>query len=255
MATLLFHAAVVVALLCIYLRYNPAAEADRTWPPVDSAEVLFGGEYVMIGDTPEAAESADEPAPAETEQAPAPQPQAEALDNAGKPAPTPAPVITSKQPSPAKAPEAKTKDPTGPSKAELEAAEKARREQEQREAIASRVSFGNNGAGGSGSGKAGSPDGNASQGAVSGKPGFNLGGRTIDSWEKPSAAPLGTIVISVTVDRQGHVTQAVYASGTGAAAASTKARNECIRAARASKFSVDLNAPASQKGTITYNFR
>lgn len=253
--TVLFHGAVLAVLMALYLRYSPAEQADRTWPPVDSSEVLFGGEFVMTGDTPELADNSDTPAAESPEQAPAPTPPAESTENTGTPAPTPAPVVTSERPSPAKAPKTKTEQPTGPTKAEREAAERAKREQEARENIASRVNFGKTGTQGSGQGKSGQPDGNSDTGAASGKPGFNLNGRTIESWQTPPGAPLGTITVSVTVDRQGRVTNAVYASGTGAAAASTRARTACVSAARGSKFSVDLNAPAAQKGTITYHFK
>ena len=62
--TLVFHVMLVVLLLSLYLRYNGVEDNERTWPPVDSAEVLFGGEYVMIGDRPELAQNTSEPAPA-----------------------------------------------------------------------------------------------------------------------------------------------------------------------------------------------
>lgn len=254
-ATLLFHALILCVIAFMYLRYNPAAREDRTWPPVDSSEVLFGGEYVMMADgagaessvipEPEAAEAPAEPAPTD---APATSPE---------PAPAVSPTLTAKAPSPVKAPEPEVKKPTGPTKAEQEAAERKRRQEEQekaRQAIASRVSFGKSGSG-SGTSDNGSPNGNSDTGASSGTPGFNLKGRTLDSWQKPPSAPVGTITVTVTVDRQGRVTDAVYYSGSGAAAASTSARQGCIRAARASRFSVDLDAPASQKGTITYHFK
>lgn len=255
MATLLFHGAVLAVLMALYLRYSPAEQADRTWSPVDSSEVLFGGEYVMVGDTPEQADNSDSPATESPEQAPAPQPVAEAIENTGTPAPAPAPAVTTERPSPAKAPKAKPEQPTGPTKAEREAAERARREQEARENIASRVNFGKTGSKGKGEGKSGQTNGNSDSGAASGKPGFSLNGRTIEAWQTPPGAPLGTITVSVTVDRQGRVTNAVYASGTGAAAANTHARSACVSAARGSRFSVDLNAPAAQKGTITYHFK
>lgn len=253
-ATLIFHIIIVVVLASLYLRYSPAEEAMRTWPPVDSSEVLFGGEYVMVGDKPELAASEAESAPAEAD-APAPEPQVEALENTGTPAPTPAPMVTSERPSPAKVEKKASAEPTGPSKAEREAAERAKREQEARQAIAEKVKFGKAGAGAKGSGKAGQPDGNADFGAAHGSPGFNLKGRTLASWDTPPRAPLGTVTIRVTVNRQGAVTDASYASGTGAAAASSSTRQHCIRAAKASKFSVDTDAPAAQTGTITYRFQ
>ena len=179
-ATLLFHALVVVILVSIYLRYSPAEEAKRGWPPVDSSEVLFGGEFVMIGDSPEQSENSDESAP---------------------------------------------------------------------------VQFGKSGSGSAGQGKAGSLNGNSNTGALSGTPGFNLKGRTMDSWQTPPRGPLGTITVRVSVNRQGQVTAASYQTGTGAAAANAATRQSCVTAARASRFSVDNDAPAIQTGTITYRFQ
>lgn len=250
--TLLFHAAVVALLMVLYLRYDPVAEAAREWPPVDSSEVLFGGEYVMVGDSPDVTESSDN-----SESSESPEVHVEALENTGTPAETPSPIVTSERPSPAKAPKTeRPKEPTGPSKAEIEAAERAKREAEARETINNRVKFGKSGTGGSGEGKQGQPDGNSATGAVSGTPGVGgLSGRTLAAWDKPVPAPMGSITIAVTVNRKGEVIQASYRSGTGAAAASTAARNSCIAAARKSKFSVDLNAPAEQRGTITYHFK
>ena len=255
LATLLFHALVVVILVTLYLRYTPAEDADRTWPPVDSSEVLFGGEFVMKGDSPELTESSDQPAPAQSAEATPPQPLAQAVENTGTPAPTPAPVVSTERPSEAKVIKETPQEPTGPTKAEREAAGRAKREEETRQNIASKVQFGKAGTGSSGQGKAGSPNGNSSTGALSGAPGFNLKGRTMDSWSKPQPGPLGTITVRVSVNRQGHVTEAAYQSGTGAAAASDATRKSCVNAARASRFSIDTDAPAIQTGTITYRFQ
>lgn len=254
-ATLLFHIGVVIALVCLYLRYSPSEQTERTWPPVDSSEVLFGGEYVMIGDNPVEADNSDAEAPAESAEPQSPQPLVESTVNNGTPAPTPSPVVTSGQPSPAKVVKETPPAQTGPSKAEIEAAERAKREEETRQSIANRVQFGSTGSGQSGQGKTGSPDGNSNVGVAKGTPGYNLKGRTIASWSTPAKGPLGTITIRVSVNRDGAVTSASYASGTGAAAASEATRNSCIAAARASRFSVDHDAPASQPGTITYRFQ
>ncbi len=254
-ATLLFHALLLCVLCAVYLRYNPAAEAERTWPPADSSEVLLAGEYVMMADGAEA-ETAEVPEPETTSPPAMPAPE-DAPAASPDPAPAQSPQLTSQQTSPAKAQPNAAKKAHGPTKAEREAAARKRKMEEEeraRQAIAKRVNFGKSGAG-SGTADKGSPEGNAPSGASSGKPGFNLRGRTIASWETPPSAPVGTITVTVTVNRQGEVTDAAYLSGSGAAAASTPARAACIRAAKASKFSVDLNAAASQKGTITYHFK
>lgn len=252
--TVAFHIALAVLLLTLYLRYPGAEDNERTWPPVDSSEVLFGGEYVMIGDSPELAATNSDPAPAESEATEAPAPQVEALENSGEPA-QPAPVVSTDRPSPAKVKKEPAPEKSGPTKAEREAAEKAKREQATRQAIANKVQFGKTGTGGSGKGNAGSPNGNSTVGAVSGSPGFNLKGRSLASWHTPASAPLGSITIRVAVNRQGKVTSASYISGTGAAAASSAVRKNCEDAAMRSQFSVDNDAPASQTGTITYRFQ
>lgn len=256
--TLLFHGLVILALCMVYLRYSPSSEADRQWPPVDSAEVLFGGEYVMVGDTPEPTAPNSQEAAAQADPQPTPpSPQVESTVNSGKTAPDPTPVMTTSRPSPAKAetPVTKPKE-TGPTKAEIEAAERAKREEETRTQIASKVKFGSSGnASGTGSGKTGSPNGNSETGAVSGAPGYSMGGRSIASWKTPPRGPMGKVTVRVSVNREGDVTSASYVSGEGPAAASATTRQNCIAAAKQSKFSVDLNGPAIQTGTITYNFR
>lgn len=252
-ATVLFHAVVIVVLLSVTLRHV-ATDEERTWPPIDSSEVLLGGEYVMIGERPEMSDLSNEPAPNEAESELTPSPEVESLENSGEVG-QPAPVISSEQPSPAKTEKKTTPEKVGPTQAEIEAAEKAKREEETRQAIAGKVKFGNVGTGGNSTGNSGSPDGNSTVGAVSGSPGYNLKGRTLADWHLPASAPLGSITIRVSVNRQGKVTSATYQSGTGAAASNIPARQSCVNAALRSQFSVDEDAPASQVGTITYNFK
>lgn len=254
LATVLFHAVVFVVLLSVFLRYSPAETAGREWPPVDSSEVLFAGEYVMIGDDPTASENDSSDPAAEAE---ASTPEVESADNVNSgTAAEPAPLISSSVQSPAKTKTTPAPELTGPTKAEIEAAEKARREEEKRREIADRMKNTNFGStAGSGSGNPGQADGNASSGATSGTPGYNLKGRTIAHYEQPHRGPLGTVTIRVTVNRKGVVTSARYESGTGSAAASAATRKSCEQAAMKSQFSVDEDAPSSQSGTITYNFR
>ncbi|MDE5786333.1 MAG: energy transducer TonB [Duncaniella sp.] len=254
LATVLFHAVVLVVLLSVFLKYSPTDTATREWPPVDSAEVLFAGEYVMIGDDPTAAEDNSSDPAAEAD---ASTPEVESADNlnAGTPG-EPAPLVSSSVTSPAKTKTTPAPEVTGPTKAEIEAAEKARREEEKRREIADRMKNTNFGStSGSGAGYPGQADGNSSSGATSGTPGFNLKGRTLAHYEHPQRGPLGTVTIRVTVNRKGAVTSARYESGTGSAAASASTRKSCEQAAMKSQFSVDEDAPSSQSGTITYNFR
>lgn len=227
-ATLLFHALLIAALVAGVLRYS--SEQDQPeWPPADSSEILFGGEFVMIGD--QGASEAE--AAAETADVSDVSDVTDVTDVA-------APSGDIKVP---KAPK-DLKDPKDP-KAEAEKAEKA----EKAEAIKDRVSFGK------GKGKAGQPDGNSSDGAVSGIAASGLGNRKAVSLPPPAKGPMGKIVVKITVDRNGNVTSAAYLSGVAPANASASARRSCVEAARRSRFSADPDAPASQTGTITYTYK
>lgn len=246
--TVAFHVAVLLVLLFAYLQYDPSE--IREWPPADESEILFGGEYVMLGDIPDPSVTVnDEPAPQESVEDAA----SEATDMADEGSKgDPAPLLSSRQESPAKIKEKEEPKKTGPTKEELAAQEKARREKEAAERINNRVKFGGSG---SGNGKAGQPDGNASVGAVKGAPGHNLKGRTVDHWGRPSSALSGTIRIRVVVDKRGKVIGTPsYVGGEGPAAANMNVRNSCIAASRESQFSVSLDGPATQTGIITWKF-
>lgn len=227
-ATLLFHALLIAALVAGVVRYS--SEQDQPeWPPADSSEILFGGEFVMVGD--QGASEAE--AAAETADVSDVSDVTDVTDVA-------APSGDIKVPKALKVP----KDPKA-EKAEAEKAEKA----EKAEAIKDRVSFGK------GKGKAGQPDGNSADGAVSGIAASGLGNRKAVSLPSPEKGPMGKIVVKITVDRNGNVTSAAYLSGVAPANASASARRSCVEAARRSRFSADPDAPASQTGTITYTYK
>lgn len=230
-ATLLFHALLIAALVAGVLRYS--SEHDQPeWPPADSSEILFGGEFVMVGD--QGASEAE--AAAETADVSDVSDVSDVTDVTDVAAPS----GDIKVPKALKVP----KDPKA-EKAEAEKAEKA----EKAEAIKDRVSFGK------GKGKAGQPDGNSADGAVSGIAASGLGNRKAVSLPSPAKGPMGKIVVKITVDRNGNVTSAAYLSGVAPANASASARRSCVEAARRSRFSADPDAPASQTGTITYTYK
>ena len=225
---MLFHALLIAALVAGVMRYS--SEHDQPeWPPADSSEILFGGEFVMVGD--QGASEAEAAAETET---------AEAVE---EPANDIKVLKVPKAPKDLKVPK-DLKDPKA-EKAEAEKAEKA----EKAEAIKDRVSFGK------GKGKAGQPDGNSADGAVSGIAASGLGNRKAVSLPSPAKGPMGKIVVKITVDRNGNVTSAAYLSGIAPANASASARRSCVEAARRSRFSADPDAPASQTGTITYTYK
>lgn len=232
-ATLLFHALLIAALVAGVLRYS--SEHDQPeWPPADSSEILFGGEFVMVGD--QGASEAE--AAAETADVSDVSDVSDVTDVTDVAAPS----GDIKVPKALKVP----KDPKA-EKAEDEKAEKA----EKAEAIKDRVSFGK----GKGKGKAGQPNGNSADGAVSGIAASGLGNRKAVSLPSPEKGPMGKIVVKITVDRNGNVTSAAYLSGVAPANASASARRSCVEAARRSRFSADPGAPASQTGTITYTYK
>lgn len=249
-ATVAFHAALVAALLLLFLEYRPTDQPEKVWPPVDEDEILYGGEYVMLGDSPDITSTDNDQSSATAE---ATTIEADDMTDAGPAAVEPAPTLSTTNPSPVKTtpkPEVKA----GPTKEEIANAEKAKREKETAEKINNRVNFnGSTGSATSGS-KAGSKNGNASTGALSGAPGTDLKGRSLASWSKPSGSETGTIVIQVHVNRKGNVTRANYVSGTGAIAGNAAARRNCEQAALKSTFSVADDGPVDQIGRITYRF-
>lgn len=257
-ATIVIHIAILLILVFSALHY--------TWPPEDKIlaeqmpqeEIMFGGEFVQLGNVQEpAADDMQKASPAEaTEKADEPKVPGKELNNAGEAQERPKEVVTQKAESPMKVKKEKEpkQKPKGATKSEKAEQDKVKAEQEaERKKISNRVKFGS--ASGSGSGKAGSPNGNSASGAMSGKPGIGgLGGYTLENWGRPSSHLEGTITIQVKVNARGNVVQASYAGGTGAAAGSQAARSSCIAAARQSSFSVPKNTTIDAVGTITYRF-
>lgn len=85
---------------------------------------------------------------------------------------------------------------------------------------------------------------------------YSLSGRNPESLPKPeyNYEEEGKVVVEITVDRNGNVTKAV-----AGVKGSTTLDSELLRAAKQAalnaKFDRKGDAPAYQKGTITYNFR
>lgn len=253
LATIAFHVLLILALVWSVLTFVPGQDEDRRWPPVKDEELLYGGEYVMVGEPVSSPEpdmtSADD---GSSESIEAPVPEGADSEDAGEALAQDAPPVTQADPSPVKEISVPEPKPSGPTKEELEEQARIKRQQEASQRISQRVNFGSSS--GKTDAKGGSPQGNAASGASSGAPGTDLKGRTLASWSKPAGSATGTITVAVSVDRKGRVTQARYASGSGAVAASAAARRSCEQAALKSSFSVSEDAPAIQKGTITYRF-
>lgn len=247
--TLLIYAGIIVVCIIACLKFPPGGEPLPLPQPEDDG-ILLGGEYVMLGDAPTlAVNSPDESAPDETSAEAAP--EADDAVNAGEPA-EPSPVVTSKQESPMKVKEKPKPEKSGPTKEEIASLEKARREKEASDKIKKQMTFSGKG---TGQGKSGSPNGNSATGAASGSPGHNLAGRTIESFDKPSAQLSGEVRIRVKVNAKGQVVSASYEGGNGPAAANSTVRQRCVNASRRSRFSVRTDSDGDQSGVITWRFK
>ena len=67
--TIVIHVLILVISLCFVIEHSPQHDLNAQWPPVDSSEILFGGEYVMLGDIdqPQTQNDQQQPAPAADE--------------------------------------------------------------------------------------------------------------------------------------------------------------------------------------------
>lgn len=114
----------------------------------------------------------------------------------------------------------------------------------------------------SGTGIQGSPDGNSKTGeytGVGGKGTWKLDGRRmIGSLPRPDdkSNDEGTIVVKITVDPSGKVTQAVIdaANSRGSVATKQSIREKAIKAALQARFD-DIDSKTPQFGTITYIYK
>ena len=256
-ATLLFHAAVAGLLVLCWLYPPTPTQQPSPLDDPDDELLLLGSEYVIAGDvdvlTRDASQNA--PAPSQTEIADAPANETDAITPQG-PEGTPPPQLASATPSPVKTtpkavdnPGAKTPASTDKKPAQPSSAGGAKINSDF-------VNFSTD-PGADPKGKTGSPDGNATGGASAGTPGFNVPGRTVAHWAKPSSNVKGRVVISVTVNKHGQVTAASVdvAKCSGSAGSNAATRQSCLQAARNSTFSVATDGSSGTKGHITYNFK
>ncbi len=245
----------VIALTCLYYRVTIPPMEERRWPPVDSSEIVFGGEFVKLGDMPVPVQ--------ETDNRPVPDNAADAalegsdLTDAGEAVAETPPLVNTANESPMKVKEKPKPEKTGPTKEELAEQARIKREKEEAEKqarIKNKMRTGFNNTKKAGKGESGSPNGNSNTGALSGMAGHNLKGRTAEAWGRPNSTKSGTVIVKVKVDREGRVVEAICTGGTPPAAGDMNVRNSCIEASKRSKFSRDLNAKTFQTGTITWKF-
>ena len=105
--------------------------------------------------------------------------------------------------------------------------------------------------------KAGHALGNTKTGETSGEPKANLKGRTLNgSLPRPSypVQATGAVVVEIWVDNYGDVKEA-RAGAEGTTVTNTELWKAAKEAAMGAHFNMSADAPAMQKGTITYIFK
>ena len=257
--TLLLTGGTVLVMVNSYLHF--------VWPPQEQVmlqqdSIMFGGEFVMLGNMPDPTQSdemdAEALAPSDVT-ADLPDVAGDDMDDAGPAAQEPTRLVTATRESPMKVkekPKEEKPKKTGPAVAKNEDSkqEKVKRGKEtatQTDRVAS--AFGKSA--GKGSGKQGSPDGNSDVGATVGKPGIGgLVGYTLEYWARPHSKWVGTVTVRVRVSNRGKVLEAHAINATGELASHAEVKRDCEEKALKSAFSVPKNTTTEGIGTITYRF-
>lgn len=280
---LLLTLLITVGTLALLLQFSLRYEQDPNLPDLTQLSqdsILFGGEFVMLGNTMDDVhndmmdlEAADPSAsPDEGED---PDIDADDMEDAGEANYKTPPLVTQKTESPHKVKEQpKETEPkkSGPTKENDKQVEKPKAKDKNAEAKETKAkntneqkaasSTTNNrvknafGSGnGSGGGQQGSPGGNTNQGILAGKPGISgLVGYTLEYWAKPvpNSKWSGRVNVQVTVNPRGQVIKAKATGASGDLASHPEVRRACEQAALKSSFSVPKNTMTEGIGTITY---
>ena len=260
--TLLLLLATIGVLVSCGLHYEyPPRDMDLLELKQDS--IMFGGEYVMLGNMPNPTESEqmDTETPENAEKTePEPNVAGDDLEDAGEPAKQAPPVITSKHESPMKVqekPKEEKPKKTGPAVETPKNTDKQTKVKRGEDATPKndRVKDAFGKSSGKGSGKQGSPDGNSNQGALSGKPGIDgLVGYTLEYWGRPHSRWTGSVTVRVRVNARGKVIEAHAVSGKGEAWSHPEVRRSCEQESLKSAFSVPKNTTTEGVGNITWTF-
>lgn len=281
--TILFHA---ILLLCLLFYYVKPTDTDLYTDELGGVPVMFGNISDALGaDEPKGKENGLSEDIQEVEPEPTLPNYIDNVKDAEKDkvenTPQVKPTTTVKALPPATQDVDKTvaavdtkKQEADKKKKEAEAAEqkkkadaekRAREEQERKKNINNQMAgvFGNGNGSGSrgntqGTGTQGSPSGNSNSGKLSGVAGlgsYDLGGRGLGAngliLPSYNVDDYGTVVVDIIVDPQGNVIEATI--GRGTTTANTSLRNESLKAAKRTKFSV-VKTSNNQRGTITYKF-
>lgn len=258
--TAVFH--VVVALIIIFLGFS----TPLPLPGEEGIIINFGTDEDGLGYTEPARQQASPPAPApqvteteteepvitqDFEEAPSvPEPEREVVRQ-----PDPVPQVPEPQPEPAETP----------------VPEEIAEEEPERRPNPNALFPGRNATGDTGTSEGettgpgnqgretGSPDSPHREGGDTGSPdgvSFSLAGRNSSSLPLPDYTQQveGVVVVEVTVNRNGDVTNATPGVR-GSTTLNENLLSAARRAAERAKFNAKPDAPAVQKGTITYHFR
>lgn len=246
-ATVLFHAVLIVVLVLGYLYYSyPPKDEDLS--KYEKEEILFGGEYVTYSDFNTVKN--DKPSAPQAEPSKETKIEGDDQANEGAKGEAKPQVVTGTEESPMKVEE---KVNPGPTKEEIEAEQERLRQEEAAQKIRNRVSFGNSKK--SGEGNSGSVSGSESASSMSGTPGVTgLVGYTLESWGRPRSTKTGTVVVRVRVNARGAVVQANAVRGTGNAWSDMAVRARCEEESKKSKFSVPENKTTEGVGEIVWKF-
>ena len=282
--TVLFHA---ILLLCLLFYYVRPANTELYTDELGGVPVMFGnvsdalGKEEPKGDKNGLSEDIQEkiePEPTLPNYIDKPK---DAVKDMVDKTPQKKPAVTNKTPAPTtqdvektvavvdkkkvEADKRKKEAEVAEQKKKAESDKKAKQEQERKKNINSQMAglFGNGNGTGSrgnsqGSGTQGSPSGNSNIGKLSGVAGlgsYDLGGRGLGAngliLPSYNVDDYGNVVVDIIVDPQGNVIEATIGRGTTTANASL--RNESLKAAKGTKFSI-VKTSNNQRGTITYRF-
>ena len=263
-------AIITLLLLCITVGILVSCRLHYEYPPKDAElvdlkqdSIMFGGEYVMLGNTPEPSESDqmdnEMPENAETVET-EPNVEGDDLEDAGEPAKQAPPVVTAKAESPMKVkekPKEEKPKKTGPANETPKTTDKQTKVKRGNDAAPKndRVKDAFGKSSGKGSGKQGSTSGNSNQGAVAGKPGIGgLDGYTLEYWGRPHSRWTGSVTVRVRVNTRGKVIDARATSGKGEAWSHPEVRRSCEQESLKSAFSVPKSTTTEGIGYITWTF-
>lgn len=255
--TALIVALALALMMCSHLSLADDSVADLS---ADAVEIV-DEEYFDVMDMPSAPNMVgDEPAAAQSDEQNESQPTPASgtdVEDAGAPADTPQPVASS-EPSPVKE-QKKPEKPAGPSKEELKRQEEQRQAQDEVTNAFSHASGKHNTSNGKAdNGNDGKPDSKTQQGGHTGHGTGSAG----DGWAIPAYGAVkspvtGSVKMTLTIDRNGKVTDVKFTGGDAPAATNQTVRNACAIEVRRHLFTRanPETAPETSRAYITYTFR